>query len=204
MGREVKGLIIGVVVSGAFHLVVLFFPLPLGSVVEVREIPGSVEVLLVAHQRARSAPLPAKDQLKEEVVRPSQQKIETSAHQAPARTETLVETLVGEGPEPPGEGAPERKGDSSEATPRYEGNPKPPYPQVARQRGYEGTVRLEVEVLTNGRVGRIRVKATSGHEILDRSALRTVTGWRFFPAIIGGVPVTSTVIIPATFKIEEE
>jgi protein TonB len=98
---------------------------------------------------------------------------------------------------------PDRKGDSNLAIPQQEGNPKPLYPALARRRGYEGTVRLKVEVLTSGKVGRIWVKQSSGYEILDRSALKTVNDWRFIPARFGGIPVKSTVIIPVTFQLED-
>ena len=101
---------------------------------------------------------------------------------------------------PSGESNPDRRGDSVLAIPQ-EGNPKPPYPEFARRRGYEGTVRLKVEVLASGRVGRIWVKESSGYEILDRSALETIRDWRFIPARFGGIPVKSTVIIPVKFQL---
>jgi protein TonB len=62
-------------------------------------------------------------------------------------------------------------------------------------------VRLTVEVLASGRVGGVWVKGSSGHEILDQSALKAVTEWRFIPARFVGIPVKSTVIVPITFTL---
>jgi protein TonB len=103
----------------------------------------------------------------------------------------------------PGRINPDSRGDSALAIPRQEGNPKPPYPEVARRRGYEGTVRLKVEVLASGEVGRIWVMESSSYEVLDRSALKTVKDWSFIPARFGGIPVKSTVIVPVTFQLKE-
>ena len=86
--------------------------------------------------------------------------------------------------------------------PRYAENPKPPYPQEARERGYQGEVLLRVEVLSNGRVGQIEVKRSSGHEILDQSAFTTVKQWKFLPARRGEDAISSWVNIPIKFQLQ--
>ncbi len=88
------------------------------------------------------------------------------------------------------------------ARPRYDRNPKPPYPMIARKRGYEGLVVLKVEILSNGRVGQVRVERSSGHRILDRSALKTVKEWRFIPAKRGEDPTRMWADIPIKFTLE--
>jgi TonB family protein len=88
------------------------------------------------------------------------------------------------------------------AIPRYAVNPKPPYPDEAREKGYEGNVLLKVEVLPNGRVGQLEVKRTSGYEILDQSALLTVRQWRFIPARKGGEAIPFWVNIPIKFYLQ--
>ncbi|OGP88181.1 MAG: hypothetical protein A2156_03740 [Deltaproteobacteria bacterium RBG_16_48_10] len=85
--------------------------------------------------------------------------------------------------------------------PRYAENPKPPYPQEARERGYQGEVLLRVEVLSNGRVGQIEIKRSSGYEILDQSALATVKQWKFIPAKKGEDTVSLWVNIPIKFQL---
>jgi protein TonB len=85
--------------------------------------------------------------------------------------------------------------------PRYAENPKPVYPQEARRRGYEGEVLLKVEVLMNGRVGRVEVQKSSGYGILDRSALTAVKQWKFIPANEGNGSIPCWVNIPIKFQL---
>jgi len=88
------------------------------------------------------------------------------------------------------------------AQPKYVENPKPLYPQEARKRGYEGVVVLRVEVLSNGRVGQIEIKKSSGYEVLDRSALTAVKQWRFIPANEGNGFIPCWVNIPIKFQLQ--
>ena len=85
--------------------------------------------------------------------------------------------------------------------PRYAQNSKPVYPLEAREKGYEGEALLRVEILSNGRVGQIEVKKSSGYDILDQCALATVKEWRFIPARKGGVPIPFWVNIPIKFQL---
>jgi TonB family protein len=93
-------------------------------------------------------------------------------------------------------------GGGAGAHPKYAENPKPPYPQEARDRGYQGEVLLRVEVLSNGRVGQIEVKRSSGYEMLDHSALSTVKQWKFIPAKRGEDAVSLWVNIPIKFQLQ--
>jgi protein TonB len=88
------------------------------------------------------------------------------------------------------------------ARPKYAENPKPHYPNEARKNGYQGEVILRVEVLSNGRVGQVEVKSSSGHEILDRSALTAVKQWRFIPANRGNGSIPCWVNIPIKFQLQ--
>jgi periplasmic protein TonB len=93
-------------------------------------------------------------------------------------------------------------GGSAGAHPKYAENPKPPYPREARDRGYHGEVLLRVEVLSNGRVGQIEVRRSSGYEMLDHSALSTVKQWKFIPAKRGEDAVSLWVNIPVKFQLQ--
>jgi protein TonB len=88
------------------------------------------------------------------------------------------------------------------ARPRYDRNPKPRYPRIARRRGYEGLVVLKVEILPDGRVGKVRVKRSSGHHILDKSALKTVKMWKFIPARRGDDPIRMWAEVPIKFDLQ--
>ncbi len=85
------------------------------------------------------------------------------------------------------------------AVPLYAGNPKPEYPKIARLRGWEGTVRLDVVVRKDGRVGKVELADSSGFRALDRVALKTVYRWRFRPAMSSGEPIESKVQVPVRF-----
>lgn len=85
----------------------------------------------------------------------------------------------------------------------YLHNPRPSYPMAARRMGWEGRVVLNIEVLAEGTCGAVNVFQSSGHEILDNAALRTVKAWRFMPATRAGRPVTQWFKVPIQFSLKE-
>jgi len=89
------------------------------------------------------------------------------------------------------------------ALPRYDLNPKPVYPEVARRRGWEGTVLFEVLVLENGHVGALEMTQSSGYRSLDRAARKAIRGWVFKAATSFGVTVTSRVVVPVDFVLDQ-
>ncbi len=89
-----------------------------------------------------------------------------------------------------------------EARPSYLENTPPAYPLIARERGYEGTVILEVLVNSEGRVGDIRLFKSSGYKILDKAALRAVRHWIFEPGRRGNTPIEMWVKVPVRFVLK--
>lgn len=87
------------------------------------------------------------------------------------------------------------------ATPHYSENPPPRYPTVARKRGYQGTVVLEVFVKANGRVGDLRIVESSTHTLLDRAAASAVKAWQFEPGRRGDRVVAMWVRVPVRFAL---
>lgn len=90
------------------------------------------------------------------------------------------------------------------AVPQYDENMPPIYPAIARKRGYEGAVMLSAEVLIDGRVGKLRIKKSSGYHILDRSALKAVKKWKFEPARRLGFPIAMWVEVPVRFVLKDK
>jgi protein TonB len=82
-------------------------------------------------------------------------------------------------------------------------NPLPRYPEIARERGWEGVVLLTVGVAADGRAETIAVGRSSGHAVLDQAALEAVRRWRFAPARRAGVPVAGTAAVPIRFRLED-
>lgn len=87
------------------------------------------------------------------------------------------------------------------AMPRYKENPPPNYPRVARTRGYEGRTLFRVEVFETGKVGRIEITTSSGFEILDTAALKSVKKWTFVPGTKNGKKIRQWVMVPVRFDL---
>lgn len=89
-----------------------------------------------------------------------------------------------------------------EARPMYRTNPSPHYPRLARKRGYEGTVVLEVLVDSNGRVKDLEVFKSGGYAILDKAAVASVKDWLFEPGMRGDEKLEMWVKIPIRFQLK--
>ena len=88
-----------------------------------------------------------------------------------------------------------------EARPLYKENPPPRYPRIARKRGYQGTVVLEVLVDREGDVEDLKVYRSSGYKALDKAALSSVRHWIFTPGRRGDVVVDMWVRVPIAFRL---
>ena len=124
---------------------------------------------------------------------------------APPTKETPAPTEPGK-PIPAPDGSQTGSPDSAEtirqpAVPLYRRNPPPPYPRVAKARGYQGRALLKVLVGPDGRVKEITVAASSGYAVLDEAAVKTVRQWLFEPARQGLAPVAMWVTVPIRFQI---
>ena len=75
---------------------------------------------------------------------------------------------------------------------------------MAVERGYQGTVKLRLQLLANGRPAELQIAASSGYEVLDQAAVEQVEDWRFLPARRGDLPIVSWVMVPIKFRIERE
>jgi protein TonB len=80
-------------------------------------------------------------------------------------------------------------------------NPRPVYPLAARRRGLEGRVLLSVHVRADGSCAEVQLRQSSGHALLDDSALATVRRWRFLPATRAGQAMDSWVDVPVSFRL---
>jgi periplasmic protein TonB len=89
-----------------------------------------------------------------------------------------------------------------EAIPAYKDNPPPVYPIIARRKGYQGTVILEVLVNQDGKVEDLRVYQSSGYPSLDDSASTSVFQWTFLPGMKKNQPVKMWVKLPVRFQLQ--
>lgn len=151
---------------------------------DVERAPTSLEVILAAPTRASVVVQPQPS------LRPAEEPPDSSLV-TPRPPDPVTHTVI----------ASERKGALTNLLPAYRRNPAPVYPRLARERGYQGTVLVEAEVLPSGHCGQLRVRRSSDYAILDEAALDAVRRWQFKPATRGMRPVTSWVEIPITFRL---
>lgn len=90
------------------------------------------------------------------------------------------------------------------AYPDYAFNPPPPYPMLARKRGYQGKVLLRVYVLKSGLAGKVEIVRSSGFALLDKVALRSVQGWKFIPGRRGKKNVPMWITVPIDFRLHQQ
>ncbi|MDB5702825.1 MAG: hypothetical protein JWL66_3024, partial [Sphingomonadales bacterium] len=81
----------------------------------------------------------------------------------------------------------------------------PTYPLDARRAKEQGVVVLSVLLSADGRVSDISVSSGSGHESLDRAALRAVRHWRWSPTVRNGsaMLVRGLVTIPFVLRSQD-
>ena len=117
-----------------------------------------------------------------------------SAAAAPSRLQTGPATVM------PSETGPTNS--PQRIAPSPLGNPKPAYPDLARNRGQEGRVLLRVAVDAAGAVERITVEGSSGYSLLDQAAQNAVKQWHFSPARLAGAPMAGEVLVPVEFRLQ--
>ncbi len=79
---------------------------------------------------------------------------------------------------------------------------EPIYPKEARDNGWQGVVKLQVQILRNGRVGQIIVIQSSGYDCMDKAAIQAGRLWKYRPALKDGKPVESIKIQSHQFNLE--
>jgi len=87
------------------------------------------------------------------------------------------------------------------AQPKYKQNPAPVYPSLARKRGWQGKVVLEVVILVDGSIEEVRLHSGSGFALLDKAAIASVGQWRFWPEMHDGKAVPSKVLVPVNYTL---
>ncbi|GJM22590.1 MAG: hypothetical protein DHS20C15_25050 [Planctomycetota bacterium] len=175
--------------------------------------PALQEVDAQAAAAAASVPQPAVaraprwDELPSRA-RPQDVAAGASESPAPAPAETLAseEALAAEtlaATEPPAS-PPTAPPAESHSEPRALAENRPPrYPGLALRRGWEGRVLLEVSVTSAGHAGEVRVLESSGVPLLDATARKAVSSWRFEPARRAGRVSAGSTTVALRFQLAE-
>ncbi|MEW5248165.1 energy transducer TonB [Microbulbifer sp. 2201CG32-9] len=88
------------------------------------------------------------------------------------------------------------------AEPVFTSPPEPPrYPPLARKRGQEGIVLVEVWLDERGRQTKLTLLESSGVAVLDEAAIAAVSHWQFEPRRENGIGAESRVRIPVEFAL---
>jgi protein TonB len=78
----------------------------------------------------------------------------------------------------------------------------PVYPFRARRKGIEGWVRVQFVVTESGAVEQVRIEAAEPEGLFEKNVLQAVTGWRFRPGTVDGLPVRTRAVTTLEFKLE--
>ncbi len=76
------------------------------------------------------------------------------------------------------------------------------YPRIARKRGLEGKVLVEVWLDEKGNQVKQVLLESSGHRVLDQQALNTIKEWRFSQQVAQGQAIAHRVQIPINFQLQ--
>ena len=81
-------------------------------------------------------------------------------------------------------------------------NPIPPYPRMAKLRNYQGVVKVMAIVDYQGKIIEINLQQSSGYNILDNAAIKTIQNWSF-DLKKHNLPLTAyyKILIPINFQI---
>jgi protein TonB len=78
----------------------------------------------------------------------------------------------------------------------------PVYPMSAKRRGTEGWVQVRFIVNEDGSVGNVSVEDSDPKTIFNDAVIRSVSGWKFKTATIGGLPVKTWAETTVRFKLD--
>ena len=79
----------------------------------------------------------------------------------------------------------------------------PFYPLIARKKGWEGTVTFQIKLDQSGKVSAVALLESSGYEILDEEAAKSVGAWLYEPAANqDGNPIDCLIKVKITFALQ--
>ncbi|PKF50394.1 energy transducer TonB [Enterovibrio nigricans] len=79
---------------------------------------------------------------------------------------------------------------------------QPNYPRIAKHKGMQGTVLIEVWLDDQGNQTKQTIAKSSGFDVLDDAAMSAVKKWRFNGHEENGVPLAHRVKIPVRFNLD--
>lgn len=87
------------------------------------------------------------------------------------------------------------------ATP--EGALRPPYPEAKRRLAQEAVLRLRLSIDERGRVRSVEPLGAADPMFLASARTHLIRNWRYAPAMEGGRPVASSIVITLRFELDQ-
>lgn len=166
-----------------------------------KPIPPKPKTKVVKKPKPKPPKEKAKSEIKKPVVQEQQSESRSEPASSPIKDSVHNNPVVGTKVDSTSKRSESGKISQARAFAGYLNNPKPHYPGIARSRHWEGLVYLRVYVTPDGRCGDLSVSRSSGHDVLDESALAAVRNWRFVPGKRGDTPIASWVTVPIEFNL---
>lgn len=79
---------------------------------------------------------------------------------------------------------------------------QPKYPRIAKRKGMQGQVLIEIWLDENGLQIKQIILQSSGHQVLDDAAMRAIKAWRFNGHKAEGIALAHRVRIPIRFNLD--
>ncbi len=187
----------GIAVVGLLH-VALIYALASGLAMRlVREIPHDITVQVLPVQQPENAPPPPPHPQMQAPQLPTITPPEIDVPQQPASQPTISVSA----PQTPA--APAAQPISGGATGIMNTHTIPPYPELSRRLGQQGTVTLRLSIAADGTVTDTQLVTSSGSTDLDNAALAWVKQhWKYKAALQNGQPIASTTEAAVVFNLK--
>jgi periplasmic protein TonB len=155
--------------------------------------------------KPKPKPEKTRSEIKKPLVKPQEQPVEpeSKASGSPIKDLSNRVPVVGTKADSDSKNSQSGKVTAARGYVGYLNNPKPNYPGIAKSRHWEGLVMLRVYVTPDGRCGNLNIYRSSGHEVLDESAMTAVRNWRFVPGKRGDTPIASWATVPIEFRLRD-
>jgi protein TonB len=136
---------------------------------------------------------------------PETETLTTSALPAPTAPNLLpsINSNLNKNPTPTANLTPSHASSRVLASPNASRNSPPIYPEIARKNGWAGTILLQAKISAQGSVESLKVIQSTGHDVLDQSAMTAVRQWHFHPQKVNGTPTPVTVELPVKFSLNQ-
>lgn len=185
--------IAGIVFVGLLHVAVIYAIASGLAVKFVKQLPHDLTAEVIPVSQEKPSPPPPQPQLQQ----PELPTVAPPVIDIP--NQTSAPTISVQTAQQPQSTAPA----SSAASGLSSTHTTPPYPEMERRLGHEGTVTLRLAISADGSVTSAQIEKSSGFPALDQEAVDWVTAhWRYKPAIQNGQPVASATEAAVVFNLK--